>query len=66
MVTKRCQDCGYKKNDVFSFESPCRQGEMVDVCLDCRERDQEGYDEQQAQYAEWSRDAEDACRGGLW
>jgi hypothetical protein len=66
MVSKRCDVCGFKRDDVFAYESPCRGGEVLDMCLDCRERDDSGYEEQMASYAEWTRDAEDAVWGGLW
>jgi hypothetical protein len=66
MVSKRCDVCGYKRADVFAYDGPCRDGEVLDMCADCRERDVEGYEEQMASYAEWTRDAEDAVRGGLW
>lgn len=66
MVSKRCDDCGFKSDDVLPYESPCRGGEVFSACTPCRERDREGYEEQQALYTEWTRDAEDAVRGGLW
>ena len=65
-VNRRCVDCGFKRDDVHAHPSPCRGGEIVFTCVPCRERDHEGYEEQQAQYAEWTRDAEDAVRRGLW
>jgi uncharacterized Fe-S cluster-containing protein len=66
MVIKRCDVCGYKRQDVYPHEAACGDREVKDMCESCRERDREGYEEQMALYAEWTRDAEDAVRGGLW
>ena len=63
---KRCEMCRFKSVQVAPYESPFRPGEIVQACWTCRERDHEGYAQRHAEYAEWTRDAQEASMGGLW